>query len=208
MDIYYKIHDQRNTSCKRSYSSTSFTQHIFNTCSALDAASCMTTAMVSALHTSIVCVLLNLGGTLSGYPSLTNWKLRIRGIFVFFVGLLFRATPAAHGGSQARSPIRATAASLRHSYSNSRSNPCLQTIPQLMAMPDPYLKPLSKARIEPTTSWFLIRFVSTAPWWQLQNKSFLKPFFHRWAPSFHPPLLPHISLLKVTKHFPTQFLTE
>ena len=39
--------------------------------------------------------------------------------------LLFRATPAAYGGSQARGLIRATAAGLPHSYSNARSEPCL-----------------------------------------------------------------------------------
>ena len=34
---------------------------------------------------------------------------------------LFRAAPAAYGGSQARGQIRATAAGLRHSHSNARS---------------------------------------------------------------------------------------
>ena len=38
-----------------------------------------------------------------------------------FVFWLFRAAPAAYGGSQARGPIRATAASLRHSHSRVRS---------------------------------------------------------------------------------------
>ena len=39
--------------------------------------------------------------------------------FVLF--LLFRAVPTAYGGSQARGLIRATAAGLRHSYSNAGS---------------------------------------------------------------------------------------
>jgi len=34
---------------------------------------------------------------------------------------LFRATPMAYGGSQARGPIGAVAAGLRHSHSNTRS---------------------------------------------------------------------------------------
>ena len=38
----------------------------------------------------------------------------------FFFGL-FRAAPEAHGGSQARGLIRATAASLHQSHINSRS---------------------------------------------------------------------------------------
>ena len=38
----------------------------------------------------------------------------------FFV-LLFRATPTAHGGSQARGQIRAAAAGLHHSHSHSHA---------------------------------------------------------------------------------------
>ena len=46
---------------------------------------------------------------------------------------LFRATSEAHGGSQARGSIGATAASLHHSHSNARSKLCLQPAPQLTA---------------------------------------------------------------------------
>ena len=46
-------------------------------------------------------------------------------IFSFFFSLLFRATSAAYRGSQARGRIRASAASLHHSYSNLVSEPCL-----------------------------------------------------------------------------------
>ena len=53
-----------------------------------------------------------------------------------FVFCLFRAALAAHGGSQARAHIGATAASLHHSHSKARSKPCLLPTPQLMAMPD------------------------------------------------------------------------
>ena len=51
-------------------------------------------------------------------------RLRISGgqIILF---LLFRATPPAYRGSQARSLIRATAASLHHSHGNARSEPSL-----------------------------------------------------------------------------------
>ena len=56
--------------------------------------------------------------------------------FFFLVGRgLFRAIPAACGGSQARSLIRAVAAGLRHSHSNTRSVLCLLST-QLMAMLD------------------------------------------------------------------------
>ena len=56
-------------------------------------------------------------------------------LFLFFAS--FRATPEAYGGSQARSQIRATSASLCHSNSNSRSEPRLWPIPQLTATLDP-----------------------------------------------------------------------
>ena len=54
-----------------------------------------------------------------------------------FFFCLFRAVPAAYGGSQARGRIGAIATGLRHSHSNTRSEPCLRPIAQLMAMPDP-----------------------------------------------------------------------
>ena len=43
----------------------------------------------------------------------------------FFSPLLFRAAPAAYGGSQARSQTRATVDALHHSHSNARSKPHL-----------------------------------------------------------------------------------
>ena len=53
--------------------------------------------------------------------------------FIFF----FRAEPEAYGSSQARGQTRAIATGLPHSHSNMRSEPCLQTIPQLKATLDP-----------------------------------------------------------------------
>ena len=55
--------------------------------------------------------------------------------FAFF--FFFRATPMAYGSFQARGQIKAIAAGLRHSHSNSGPEPCLQPIPQFMVMPDP-----------------------------------------------------------------------
>ena len=69
--------------------------------------------------------------------------------FFFFVLCLFRASPAAHGGSQARGWIGAVAAILSHSHSNARSKPRLRPTPQLTATPHPY--PLSKARDQTCT---------------------------------------------------------
>ena len=49
---------------------------------------------------------------------------------------LFTAAPRAYGSSQARGWIRAVAASLRHSHSNTRSELHLWPMPWLVAMPD------------------------------------------------------------------------
>ena len=57
--------------------------------------------------------------------------------FFFFFFLLFRAALAAHGGSQARDPMGAVAASPCHSHSNAGSELRLQPTPELTATPDP-----------------------------------------------------------------------
>ena len=49
--------------------------------------------------------------------------------------MLFRATPTAHGSSQARGRIRAIDAGLRHSQENMGSKLTLQPTPQLVATP-------------------------------------------------------------------------
>ena len=56
-------------------------------------------------------------------------------LFFVLVFALFRAAPAAYGGSQARGQMGATAAGLCHS--NARYELYLQPTPQLTAMPDP-----------------------------------------------------------------------
>ena len=63
-----------------------------------------------------------------------NPSYNCKNLKFIYVGL-FRAIPAAYGGSQARSLIRATAAALRQSHSNARSEQCQQPTPQLMATP-------------------------------------------------------------------------
>ena len=58
--------------------------------------------------------------------------------FCLFVCFVFSmATPAAHGDSQDRGPIRAVATGLRHSHSNVGSEPHLRLTPQLTATLDP-----------------------------------------------------------------------
>ena len=58
-------------------------------------------------------------------------------LFLSFFLCLFRATPKAYRGFQARGQIGAVATSLNHSHSNAGSRPLLRPKPQLMAMPDP-----------------------------------------------------------------------
>ena len=68
-------------------------------------------------------------------PSLRTLIFLVVFFFAFFV--FSRAAPSAYGGPQARGLIRATAARLHHNHRNSISEPGLQPIPQLTAMPDP-----------------------------------------------------------------------
>ena len=57
--------------------------------------------------------------------------------FFFFVFCLFRAMPAAYGGSQARGLIGTLATGLHHSHSNVGSELGLRPTPQLTATLDP-----------------------------------------------------------------------
>ena len=54
-----------------------------------------------------------------------------------FLFLLFKATPVAHGSSQARGRVGTVATSLRYSHSYASSDLCLWPTPQLTATPDP-----------------------------------------------------------------------
>ena len=109
-----------------------------------------------------------------------NWDLKkiiqghgmvvilVKSILLIFCLFVFRATPAAYGGSQARGAKGAIAASLHHSHSNTESKPCLWPPPQLTAMLDP--QPTDGGQgSNPQTSWLLVGFVSPVPQWELQN---------------------------------------
>ena len=74
---------------------------------------------------------------------------------LFFFFFLFRAAPLAYGGSRARGWIGVMAAGLYHSHSN-RS-----------------LTHWARPGIEPETSWFPVRFVSSAPRRELPFKSYI-----------------------------------
>ena len=93
-------------------------------------------------------------------------------LYIYFC--LFRAAPAAYGCSQAWGPIGATAASLYHSHSNTRSKPSQWPTPQpqqcqIWAASATYTTAHSNAGslthwvrpgMEPATLWFLVGFVN------------------------------------------------
>ena len=100
--------------------------------------------------------------------------LKILGLLKkIFFSCIFRATPMAYGISQARSRIGAIAAGLHHSHSNTGSEPCLWPPPQPTATPDP-LTHWERPGVGPVSSWILVGFVITEPWWELSLRSFLK----------------------------------
>ena len=96
-----------------------------------------------------------------------------------FLVCLLRATPVSYGGSQARGQIRATAASLCHSR---------QPVPQpqqhgIQAASVTYVIAYGSTRslthrarpgIKPTSSWILVRFVTTEPQWELPSCQIFK----------------------------------
>ena len=84
--------------------------------------------------------------------------------FIFiFIFWLFKATPAAYGGSQARDQTRA--------YATATATPDLSCICNLhhSSQQCQILTLWARPGIEPATSWFLVGFISAAPWWELQS---------------------------------------
>ena len=83
--------------------------------------------------------------------------------FFFFLSFVFfRAVPAPYGVSQARSLIRAVAAGLCQSHRKARSKPHLWPTPQFTGNAG-FLTHWARSGTKPSTSWFLVRFVSAAP---------------------------------------------
>ena len=79
------------------------------------------------------------------FPASFNYRMCfLYMIDFFFCNFFCRVSPKAYGDSQARGQIGAAAAGLHHSYSSTRSKPCLWPTPQLRAMLD--LNLLSEAR--------------------------------------------------------------
>ena len=78
-----------------------------------------------------------LGGSGLRGPAFPQNSWSERQVYFLFFFSLFRATPTAYGGSQARGQIGDRAASLHHSHSNTGSKPHLRPTPQRTTMPDP-----------------------------------------------------------------------
>ena len=85
--------------------------------------------------------------------------------FFFFFFNLFRAT-LQHAEVPRLGVESVVAAGLHHSHSNARSEPHLWPVP-LSSWQRRILNPLSDARIEPSSSGILVRFVSAEPWRKL-----------------------------------------
>ena len=88
----------------------------------------------------------------------------------FFSFLLFRATWASYGHSQARGQIVATAAGLHHTATATQDPSHICDLPHSSWQCQiPNL--LSKVGIEHVSSWILVRFVTTEPQWEVQYAS-------------------------------------
>ena len=92
-------------------------------------------------------------GSLAIFGSLYKYYL------FFFFFFFFRATPAAHGNSQPRGQIRATADSLYHSHSNCRI-PAESVTYNTVRSRAGSLTYWARPGIEPTSSWILIEFLT------------------------------------------------
>ena len=89
---------------------------------------------------------------------------------------LFRAAPVAYGSSQGRVQIWTIAAGLCHSHGKVESELHLRPTPQLMATPGS-LTHWARPGIKPTSSWTLVRFVTTEPQCELPATLLLCPFW-------------------------------
>ena len=102
--------------------------------------------------------------TTKGTPCLLSF-------YFFLIFLIFRAALTEHGGSQARHRIGATAAGLHHSHSNADPKHVCDLHHSSWYTAHGNVGSLThgvRPWIEPKTSWFVVRFISAAPQWELQ----------------------------------------
>ena len=93
-------------------------------------------------------------------------------LFIFFVFFfffnLFRTAPLAYGGSQAKGLTGPVAAGLCHCHSKCQIWATSMTYTTAHGNTRSLTR-WAKPGIEPTTSWFPVRFISAAPWRELQK---------------------------------------
>ena len=100
-------------------------------------------------------------------------------LFFLFFCLFLGLHPQQYGGSQARGLIGAVATCLPQSHSNSGSKPCLWPTPAHGNAIS--LTHWERPGIEPTTSWFLVRFINHCttmgtPGWNFHSKRYKHPY--------------------------------
>ena len=89
-------------------------------------------------------------------------KLQVQfGLLIFF---LFRAVATIYGNSQDRGQIRVTAAGRRHSHVAMRDWSCICDLHHSNAR---FLTHWVSPGVKPSSSWILVKFVSTAPQMEL-----------------------------------------
>ena len=93
-------------------------------------------------------------------------------IYFFFRSVFSRATPMAYGGSQARGPIRVAAADLHQPQPKQRGIRAASVNHTTAHGNVGSLAHWARPGIELETSWFLVGFVSAAPWRELRLHSF------------------------------------
>ena len=105
-----------------------------------------------------------------------SFSLSLSFFFFFFLFCLFRAATMAYGGSQARGLIRATTAGLPQQCQIQAASVTYTTAHSSTGS----LTHWARAGMGPATSWFLVRFVSAMPWWELHvsHYSFDLHFFN------------------------------
>ena len=106
------------------------------------------------------------------------WVLSLSLFFFFFFFWIFFFFPGPHpwhmeGSSQAGGWIGAVAPSLCHSHSNQQRHIWAMLVIYTTAHGNSRsLTPWVRARIEPASSWMLVRFVITDPQWELLGSLF------------------------------------
>ena len=100
-----------------------------------------------------------------------SWDGKRCWLYILFVCFfVFRTAPTAYGSSQARGWIGASLAGLHRRPSNARSEPLIYTTAHGNTGS---LTHGARPGIKPSSSWLLVRFVTTEPQWEFPGFVFL-----------------------------------